>query len=336
MKLAHRRSLPVILGLALTAGAVSIASPAHADDPENAAPTASYALDSTAIWAGQQVTLTESGLTDDTTAPEAITRSVNWGDGSTGSTLTHKYALGGPYQVTVTLNDGTLDGPGVFTTGSTVTVTTSPGTYAWQKSPIYVYPDYQEQGTMLATGLPTSTRVWTSWTDGETSLLNNGTSATVGHWFGEGPHTPQITLQNGQGKATARNADTLTVLPDTTRPVASLTVPASPNKAASWATVRGKASDSESGVDVVGVQLYRWTATTDYYYNFTTKAWVKYIYGQSVPSAAASLRPVDASGNWSVAVAGQAKGYTLEVIAYAWDKVGNLSSDVYVDYALTS
>ncbi|GIM93590.1 hypothetical protein [Paractinoplanes toevensis] len=332
----NRRSLPVLLGLALTAGAVSIASPAHADDPVNTPPTASYALDSTAIWAGQSVILTESGVTDDTTAPDAITRTVDWGDGTTDGRFTHQYQSTGTFGVKVTLNDGALDGSGVFTTGSAVTVTTSPGTYAWQKSPIYIFPTYQEQATMLASGLPATAQVWNAWGDGETSLLRTGTSATARHWFGYGTWTPKITLQNGQGRATARAANQLTVLEDTTRPTVSLTVPASPNKAASWATVRGRAADSEAGIDVVGVQYYKYNQTTIYYYNFSTGTWVKYTTGQALPYTAQALRPVDAAGNWSVAAKGLGKGWTFEVDYYAWDKVGNISDDHYVAYALTS
>ncbi|GIF24203.1 5'-nucleotidase [Actinoplanes tereljensis] len=331
----NRRSLPVLLGLALTAGAVSIASPAHADDPVNTPPTASYALDTTAIWAGQRVNLSESGVTDDTTAPDAITRSIDWGDGTVDGLFGHLYSTAGTYQVKVTLNDGALDGSGVFTTGSAVTVTTSPGNYAWQKSPIYTYPNYQEQATLLASGLPANTKVWTGWGDGETSLLSAGTSATVGHWFGTGPWTPKVTLQNGSGKATPRAVNTLTVLPDTTGPTVSLTVPASPNKAASWSTVRGKAADGEAGVDVVGIQFYKYNATTIYFYNFANGTWVKYT-GQALPYTAQALRPVDGAGNWSVGAAGLSKGYTFEVDYYAWDKVGNISDDYYVAYNLTS
>jgi PKD domain-containing protein len=337
----NRRSLPVLVGLALTAGAVSIASPAHADDPVNTPPTASYALDSTAIWAGQRVTLTESGVTDDTTAPDAITRTVAWGDGTTEQlavgrpTGAHVYPTVGSYQITVTLNDGTADGAGVFSTGSAVTVTTAPGTYAWQKSPIYVSPGYQEQGVLLASGLPTATRVWSTWGDGETSLLKDGTSAKVGHWFGFGPHTPKITLQNGQDRATPRATDQLTVLEDTTAPTASLTIPSTPSKAASWATIRGKAYDSEAGVDVVGLQLFKWNSTTGYYYNFTTRTWVKDT-GAALPYAAQALLPTDASNNWSAGVAGLSKGYTLQVVWYVWDKVGNLSDDYWQNFALTS
>ncbi|MEU4239253.1 hypothetical protein [Actinoplanes sp. NPDC026619] len=336
MKLARRRSLPAIIGLALTAGAVSIASPAHADDPENTAPTASYTLDSGAIWAGQRVTLTESGLTDDTTAPAAITRSVNWGDGSTDAGLTHTYASTGSYPVKVTLNDGTLDGAGVFTTGSTVNVTASPGVYAWQQPTIYTYPGYQEQGTMFAAALPANTRAWTAWTDGETSLLANNSSTTIRHWFGTGTWTPQITLQNGQGKATPRPAAPLTVLNDTTAPTASLTIPSSPNKASSWSTLRGRATDSESGIDVVGVQIWKWTSSTQWYYNFDNRTWVKDT-GQNLPAAAQAQRPTDASGNWTAPVAGLGKGYSIQVLIYTWDKVGNLSDDYWsAGYALTS
>jgi 5'-nucleotidase len=320
--------LPAVLCLALTAGVVAIGTPARAD----AAPTATYTLDSAAIWAGQRVTLTESGLT----APGAVTRTVDWGDGAVESpaTTVHAYANPGAYSIKVTLNDGTESGSGVFPAGSTVTVTTSPGSYKWQRPTIYTYPGYQEQGTMLASGLPASD-VWTGWGDGETSLLGSGTSATVTHWYAAGTWTPKITLENEQGPATPRAANTLTVRDDdTTAPSVSLTVPSTPTKASSWKTVKGKASDSQAGMDVVGFQAYKWNATTTYYYNFSSKKWAKYT-GQNVPEAQA-LRPVDAAGNWSASLSGLAKGWTLQVWYYAWDKVGNGSADYHKTYTLKS
>ena len=324
--------LPAVLCLALTAGLVAIGTPARADDPA-AAPTANYALDSAAIWAGQQVTLTESGLT----APGAVTRTVDWGDGTVESAapIVHRYAVPGAYSIKVTLNDGTETGDGVFPAGSTVSVAFAPGTYAWQRPSIYTYPGYQEQGTMLASGLPATSKVWTGWGDGETSLLAGGTSATVAHWYGLGTWTPKVTLQNAQGKATPRSANSLTVLSDTTAPSVSLTVPATPTKASSWNTVKGKASDSQSGMDVVGFQAYKWNATTTSYYNFSSKSWVKYN-GGTPPAAAQALRPVDASGNWTASLTGLSKGWTLQVWYYAYDKVGNGSADYHKTYTLKS
>jgi hypothetical protein len=341
MHLARRRGLPALLGLTLTAGLVAVGSPARADG-ENTAPTAQYTLDSTAVWSGQHVQLTESGFADDTTASDAVTRTIAWGDGAVetaaaGTTSwAHTYPSTGSYPVQVTLNDGELDGPGVFPAGSTVGVTTSPGSYGWQKSTIYTYPGYQEQATMVASGMPGgSTRVWTAWPDSETSLLASATSTNVAHWFGQGSWAPSITVQNAQGKATPRPAGTLTVGTDTTPPTVSLTVPSSPSKAGSWGTIKGKAADSQSGPDLVAVQLLKWNSTTEYYFDFTSRKWVKYT-GQDLPDSEMALAKVDSAGNWQVTNTGLTKGYTLEVYYLAADKAGNATTWFDRSQSLTS
>jgi 5'-nucleotidase len=332
MHLARRRGLPALLGLTLTAGLVAIGSPARADG-ENTPPTAQYTLDSTAIWSGQHVKLTESGFADDTTASDAVTRTITWGDGAVETAAagtaawSHTYAQTGSYAVQVTLNDGELDGPGVFPAGSTVGVTTSPGTYSWRKSTIYTYPGYQSSGTMVASDMPGgSSLVWTGWDDGETSLLASGTSTAVTHWFGEGSWAPQITVQNAQGKATPRPAATLTVGLDVTAPTVTVTTPSSPSKASSWATIKGRSTDSQAGSDVVAVQLVKWNSSDpyDYVYDFESRKWVKYT-GQDLPDSVVKLTTVDSAGNWQVTDSGLSKGYTLEVYCNGSDQAGNVT-----------
>jgi 5'-nucleotidase len=342
------RAVPALIGLTLTAGLVSIAGPARADGEDNTAPTASYALDSAAIWAGQQVKLTESNLADDTTPVASISRTINWGDGTIDTEATsdtpfaHTYSATGSYPVQVTLTDGTLSGAGTFADGATsaaVGVTSSPGTYGWKNSTIYVYPGYQNQATMQTSGMPTSaSRVWTSWGDGETSLLAKGTAATVPHWFGSGTWTPRITLQNAQGKATPVAANPLTVNYDTTVPTVSVTVPSSPHKASSWSTVKGTATDSQAGVDFIGVILWRYNSSAEYVYNFANKTWIKHTSAsQTLPSTVWAYPTVSSAGAWSVATSGLSKGWTFEVDYYGADKVGNEPEDLsWVSYSLTS
>jgi 5'-nucleotidase len=339
------RAVPALIGLTLTAGLVSVAGPARADSEDNTAPTASYALDSTAIWAGQQVTLTESALADDSTPVDAISRTINWGDGTlqtaatSASPFTHTYAATGSYTLQVTLTDGTATGAGTFSTGSAVAVTTSPGTYKWKNSTIYVYPGYQNQATMLTSGMPTSaSRVWTTWGDGETSLLAKGTAATVPHWFSGGTWTPQITLENAQGKASAIAAKPLTVNNDTTPPKVTVTVPSSPHKATSWKTVKGKVTDSQAGVDFIGVILWRYNSSAEYVYNFANKTWIKHTSAsQSLPSTVWAYPSISSAGAWSVATSGLSKGWTFEIDYYGADKVGNEPANLsYTKYALTS
>ncbi|MBM2617343.1 hypothetical protein JIG36_17450 [Actinoplanes sp. LDG1-06] len=347
MKLVHRRALPVLFTAALTAGVVGVGAPAFA---AGEAPVGAYDLDSNAIWTGQTVTLTQTALTDDDTEAAAISRVINWGDGTAAQTAeagttswTHTYAAAGSYTVAVTLNDGTVEGPGTLTPAA-VGVTAAPGNLGWQKNLIYTNTyqgtdgaehDYTVEGVFTPTGLPTTAdEAWVAWGDSEHTLLaQQETSVTVPHYFGHGTFNPQVQLENEQGKATARNASTLTVNYDRTAPRVAVKFPASPNKASSWTTVRGTASDSQAGVDYVSLLTFKWKDGAGMYiYNFDTKSWIRYT-GQplsALPSGVEDRAPVTSSGTWaSRSVAGLSKGWHLELWPMAIDKVANWSSEEY-------
>ena len=324
MNLAYRRGLPAVLAAALAVGVVGVGTPALAAE---AAPTGTYTLDSASIWTGQQVKITQTELDDDDVENAAIIRTINWGDGTTvtadagDTSWTHKYAETGSFPVSVTLSDGTVSGPGTVTGGPAVTVGAVPGTYGWQKNRIYTYPGFLNEAVFTASGVPASSNAsWVTWGDDETTLLRDGATANVDHYFGEGTHTPQVELQNAQGKSAPRNASPLTVALDTTAPSVALTYPASPNKASSYKAMKGTAKDSQSGPDVVGIWLYKANRTSEYYFDFDTKKWIKVNANTEVY---AHMVPVTSSGTWSVPVSGLAKGWVLSVGIYGCDKVGN-------------
>ncbi|WP_249999480.1 hypothetical protein [Actinoplanes sp. M2I2] len=343
MKLVYRRALPTLFATALTVGVVGLGAPALA---AGAAPTGSYKLDSNAIWTGQTVTLTETALEDDDVENPAIERVISWGDGSPATTATpgetswtHTYEAAATRTVSVALNDGTVAGAGTLAP-ATVAVTTPPGTLGWQRNKLFTSTDgdgvpYLTEAIFTPKDLPTTddTLAWTTWGDGEFSLLKEqASSTTVPHWFGTGTFTPRVQYENGQGKATARAASPLKVSVDKTAPKVSLKLPASPGKAGSWSTVRGSASDSESGPDVVSLVVYKWNNGGDYVYNFGTKKWIK-LTGRSwdeLPASVENLAPVAANGTWaSKPIAGLAKGWHFEIWPIAIDKVGNFSSTEY-------
>jgi PKD repeat protein len=75
-------------------------------------PTGTYSTSPTAGWArSTRVTLTQTAIGDNVTAPGSIRRVVDWNDGSraatwtTGTTTSHVYARAGSYTPTVTLTD---------------------------------------------------------------------------------------------------------------------------------------------------------------------------------------------------------------------------------------
>ncbi|MEU8815855.1 hypothetical protein [Actinoplanes sp. NPDC048796] len=325
--------LASFLSLTLAAGLVGTATPALA---AGAAPVGSYTLDSLAIWPGQTVTLTETAFSDDdVTDPALLTRTINWGDNTTttaaaGETSwTHKYTAARSYPVAVQLSDGEAAGPGTFPQGSTVAVTAPTGTYSWKNPTLWTYGSYSNLAVWNASNVPAnSDATWTSWGDGTRTLLRDGTSTTVEHWFGPGTWRPQVQVKNEQGKATPTVAPPLSVLTDSTPPTVALTFPGSPNKASSWSTIRGTARDSQSGADLAAVFLWKYnTAGVEYFYNFGAKTWVRYT-GQNLnalPDSVFGMSAVSAAGTWSVPVKGLTKGWIIEPQYQAADKVGNWS-----------
>ena len=347
MNSARPRGLAAMLTLALGAGTVAgaglLGSPAWADGTL----TGTYTLDSTSIWTGQKVTLTQTDLQDST--PETVAeRTVDWGDG-TVETLpaeavkaTHKYAATANRPVTVKLTDTDADataGTATVTNGATpVKVAPAGGTFKFNVSSNWTWKGGGATAKLLLSGVPANTtRVWVAWGDGQTSLLSRTHTSTT-HYYPVGSYAAKVTLENAQGKTTAKAAGSYSAKVDTWKPATStLKVPGSPKKAKSWKTIRGTAKDNQIGMDSVGVQLWKWTSSKDYYYNFSTKKWVKYTPNKTkIPSAALSWRSVDSKGNWKVGVAGLAKGYTFQVEYVAVDRAGNANGWKFRTQELTS
>ena len=328
--------LTLALGAGTVAGAGVLAAPAWADGTISA----TYSLSSASIWTGQSVTLKQGSFTDSTpdTAP-AVT--VTWGDGAqtpssaTSTTETHTYSAAGSYTVKVQIVDD-----GVTTEVSNpLTVAAATGTFAFSPTWHWTWPGGGHEATLKLSGIPSNTtKVWVKWGDGETSLVNKA-NTSVKHYYAfgsTGKYYANVILENPQGKVT-KSAGTYTLKEDTYKPSATLKVPSSPSKASSWKTIQGTAKDAQIGIDSVGVQLWKWTSSKDYYYNFSTKKWVKYTPGvTNIPDAALKWVGVNSSGVWKVGVSGLSKGYSLEVDYVAFDKAGNDSGLKYRVQKLTS
>lgn len=337
------RGLAALLTLALSAGTVAGAgvfgSPAWAADDLSG----TYKLSTNDIWIGQQVTLTETALVDST--PEtAATRTVSWGDGSTsvfaaGATkVTHDYTEPAVRTVTVKLVDDDTTVNGTITGSPEVDIYIPPRLEAkFNPTWNWTWPNGGHSAKLELNGLPSNAkRIWVNWGDGETSLLSPTTYSTT-HYYPFGKFNATVTLENAAGKLAPVSAGTYTLLADTYAPTATLKVPSSPSKAASWKTIQGTAKDTQIGMDSVGVQLWKWNNSSDYYYNFSTAKWVKYTPGStSIPNAALKWVGVDSAGVWKVGVAGLSKGYSLEVDYVAFDKAGNDSGLKYKVQYLSS
>ena len=333
--------LTLALGAGTVAGAGVLATPAWADGTISA----TYSLSSTAIWSGQSVTLKQDAFADSTpdTVP-AVT--IEWGDGATTETahnadpLPHTYSAAGSYVVTVRVID---DGATTIAeiAKPVVVVTAAGGTFKMDPTWHWTWPNGSHEATLKLSGVPSNTsRVWVKWGDGETSLVNKA-NATVKHRSAmdgsTSKWTANVTLENPAGTV-SKSARTYTLKNDTYSPRATMKVPSSPSKASSWKTIQGTAKDSQIGLDGVVVQLFKWQGNKDWYYNFSTKKWVRYnLDAPNIPNAAVKWIPANSAGTWKLTgVTGLSKGYYLEVDYAAWDKAGNYTDTKYRVQKLTS
>jgi len=184
--------------------------------------------------------------------------------------------------------------------------------------------------------MPAESKIWASWSTGETSLFKSGTTGKLGHWFGLGNYSMAVLAENTHGESARRSLGPLTVAEDLVAPWISLTVPANPHAKASWGTIRGRTFDSMSGPAGAYLQLFAYTDTTAFYYDFVTKKWVVYK-GGIPPQAAQAWTRADAAGNWSHAATGPNKGFTLEVHYLPEDNLGNTPANSSIaTYKITS
>ena len=295
---------------------------------DNTAPTGTFALDATALWPGQTVTLSQTALADDVSEPAAIVRVVTWGDGSAPQTLaagtttaTHTYAAVGSYPVSVALTDGAGNTAAAgFTGASTVVVSAQPGKYTLDKKSIWA----TQYVTLGLSGLTGATKVTVAWGDGATSTTSPNVGS-VAHAYGKaGTFKVAVTPYNAAGAGKPVTVGSVVVTKDTYKPVATLTVPKNPHKASSWTKLAGTATDKGVGVAKVQAKLIQQRSGKWYYY--TGSKWVK---AASKSSASAKAKVFTATPNtrgaWSLKLTGVKKG-TLTVTYWATDKVGNTAT----------
>jgi len=119
--------------------------------------------------------------------------------------------------------------------------------------------------------------------------------------------------------------DYLVVTADTTGPTLKLTLPAAKHSVKAWKTLRGKATDTQTGVKTVRIRAVEQRGQAWYGYNATTKKWRKAAtkakaFGRSRPF---SVKP-NARDRWSATLVGLQKG-NLVYTARAIDRVANHS-----------
>ncbi|GIM93446.1 ExeM/NucH family extracellular endonuclease [Paractinoplanes toevensis] len=294
----------------VTADSVFRSTPGKAD---STAPTGTFAVAPTAVWAGQTVTVSVTA-TDDVTPAADIKKVVNWGDGTTDSSATHVYPAAGTFTPTVTLTDQ-AGNSGPATGSGTVTVTAQPGKFTLDKTSIWV----TQSVTLTVSGI---SKAVVDWGDGSTATVANGRFTHTYRTAGSYP--VEVTPSNANGAGTPVTAGTVTVKADTVAPTVSLDVPWHPEYASSWWVLTGKVSDEGLGGEKVKLQLIQERSGKWYYYagGRWTRATSK---AQAQDKAQEVGNLLDLWGSWLTIVVGVEKG-TLEVTYWAEDKAGNEST----------
>ncbi|GAA2648374.1 ExeM/NucH family extracellular endonuclease [Paractinoplanes durhamensis] len=295
----------------VTADPVFRATPGKAD---STAPTGTFTVAPTAVWAGQKVTITVTA-TDDVTPAASITKAVNWGDGTTDALTEHVYTAAGTYTPTVTLTDQ-AGNSGPATGSATVTVTAQPGSYKLDKTSIWVTQSVSLTVAGISKGV-------VDWGDGSTvATVANG--RYTHKYTKAGSFAVKVTPSNANGPGTPVTAGTVTVKADTIAPVVSLDIPRNPESSASWWVLTGKVSDEGLGGEKVKLKLIEQKSGSWYYYagGRWTKAASK---AQAQDRAQEVGNLLDLWGSWLTIVVGVDKG-TLEVTYWAEDKAGNEST----------
>jgi 5'-nucleotidase len=295
---------------------------------DDTAPTGTFTVDTTAIWLGQSVKVTQTALADDVSAAAGITRVVSWGDGSAPQTLaagattaTHAYAAVGSYQVSVALTDEAGNtAPAGFTGPSTVVVAAQPGRFALDPRSIWA----SQSVKLSLSGVGTASKVTVAWGDGAITTMTSNVG-TVAHAYPKaGTFTVKVTLFNKAGAGTPVTVGSVKVTKDTYKPVVTFSPPKSPAKASSWTRITGTATDKGVGVARVRVKLIEQRDGKWFYY--TGSRWVK-TSSKSNASAKAAVITVTPSprGDWGLGLRGVKKG-ALTVTYWGSDKVGNTSA----------
>lgn len=319
------------------AGSEVIGFPSTPSPGDSTAPTGAFKLSTSSLWAGQSATLTLSGVSDETSPPQQISRVVGWGDGTsstlpaTQSTATKRYLKAGTYQVTLTLTDAA----GNKRAQSATVTATVPGKYqldrtaAWHGQPV----------RLTISAVPTgTTKIAVAWGDGYVSTLRGvGQSAThryhhrvQGRLVAVGAVKPTVVLTNRDGATTPIPAGTVTIKRDAANPKASITKPRRPERASSWKTIRGAATDVGSGVRIVRVVPVRTAARKVYCYTAGRK-WVRVSGGNTT---ACGVDVTVSRGAWSVTLASLATG-ALTVTAKATDWSDRPSATAKVTQKIT-
>jgi hypothetical protein len=309
--------------------------------PDVVAPNGSYS----SSWTNSNghATITQDSLTDNSPL-SGVTRTVDWGDGTvvgwpTGTTINHTYPLTAMrYTPTVTLEDAATNSRVVDVPAIVIDDTSAPtGTFsndtatAWAKwtkvtvSQSAINDDWTPANLIART---------VDWKDGTTSTWTAGT--TISHVYATaGSYAPEVTIADEAHNTTTYPLSSVVVSLDTVAPTVKLTLPRAKHSVKAWRTLRGKATDAQTGVKSVSVKAVEKRLGHWFGYNAKTHRWVKAATkAKAFAASKAVVVKTDSSNRWAAALRRLAKG-TLAYRVVAVDHVGNHSVTVSHTATLT-
>ena len=302
-------------------------TPANSAADDTIAPVGTFTLNSAALWIGQSVSLTQGAVTDDTSAPEQITRVANWGDGTSTTlapgtvTYAHKYTKNRKYPVTVTYQDAAGNSS---VAASAVTVTT-PGRFALSKTSVW----WNDPITVTFSRVPNgTTKIVFDQGDGWVDPLKGKNQSVRLSYYKyknsnrlvKGVVTLKATFHNKYGASSPIVVGKVTVKVDTWKPTVTIKKPSNSNRIKSWKYAKGTAADKGSGVYRVAVFGARLNGNKFYCYAANNK-WKRVTSDAQAKKYCVPHYVKVSKGKWSLRLKGVAKG-TLWIDAIAQDKAG--------------
>lgn len=310
--------------------------------PDLTGPTGTF----TVSRVGGDATVTQVALADDVSPATGITRVIDWADGTapqpwvSGTTIGHTYLGQGLWRPTVTLTDEHANVSVVQLAAVVIGDETAPtGTYssgptsAWAKltsvklTQLAIHDDYSADQFIVRT---------VNWGDGTSSPWASGTE--LRHVYTTaGTFTPSVGLVDDAGNGAVIPAQQVVVRRDGTAPRVTLALPRT-NKASvrSWRTLKGRATDVGTGVQLVRVKAIEKRGARWYAYKPATGRWVRagLLRGKAWATAGSMMLTPRSSGAWQASLRRLTKG-TLVYRVAARDRVGNVSRAIVHTQKLT-
>lgn len=284
-------------------------------------------------------------VTDD--SGSAITRTVDWDQAGvdpvawTGiDPATFGYPLvEARYAPTVTLEDAAHNQRTVQLPACVVKDEAAPEGAAYSVDRSAAWATYTKV-TVTETSAPTDT--WSptpfitrivDWGDGTMTPVTSGSAS---HKYATaGDYTPSVTVTDEAHNSVAVPTTAVTVTADTVAPKVKVTLPSARHSVTAWKTLRGTATDGQTGVKKVSLRAVEKRGTAWYGYNAKTHTWVKAASQAKAFEASKALGlKTDSLDRWTATLSKLRKG-TLVLKVRALDHVKNRSATLTRQATLT-